>query len=138
VVTEPKQLENDSPKQPTSWVTCCRHIQGYMVNSMKQYARPASADSVVLWLQRSPSAFGSRPGTSFLCVPYPLHRISRTISWVECQTFLRSFSPLCLLGLVACRKFIAFPKIVSLGLWIVLTCLGWSLPPKPLVITEYL
>jgi hypothetical protein len=25
-----------------------------------------------------------------------------------------------------------------LGLWIVLTCLGWSLPPKPLVISEYL
>jgi hypothetical protein len=27
---------------------------------------------------------------------------------------------------------------LELGLWIVLTCLGWSLPPKPLVILEYL
>jgi hypothetical protein len=48
VVTEPKQLENDSPKQPTSWVADCPHTQGYMANSMKQYARPASADSTAL------------------------------------------------------------------------------------------
>jgi hypothetical protein len=59
VVTEPKWLENDSSKQPTPWVVDCPHIQGYMANNMKQYARPASDDSAVLRLQRSPSAFGS-------------------------------------------------------------------------------
>jgi hypothetical protein len=51
VVTEPKQLENDSPKQQTTWVADCPHIQGYMANNMKQYAKPASADSVALRLQ---------------------------------------------------------------------------------------
>jgi hypothetical protein len=50
VVAEPKQLENDLPKQPMSWVAGCPHIQGYMANSMRQYARPASADSAVLRL----------------------------------------------------------------------------------------
>jgi hypothetical protein len=59
VAAESKQLENDSPKQPTSWVTDCPHIQGCMANSMMQCARSTSADSVVLWLQRSPYAFGS-------------------------------------------------------------------------------
>jgi hypothetical protein len=57
VVTEPMQLENDLPKQLISWVAGCPHIQGYMANSMRQYARPASADSTMLGLQRSPSAF---------------------------------------------------------------------------------
>jgi hypothetical protein len=59
VVAESKQLENDSPKQPTSWVANCLHIQGRMVNIMKQCARLASADSVALRLQGSPYAFGS-------------------------------------------------------------------------------
>jgi hypothetical protein len=59
VVTEPMQLVNDLPKQLMSWVVGCPHIQGYMANSMKQCARPASADSTVLRLQRFPSAFGS-------------------------------------------------------------------------------
>jgi hypothetical protein len=59
VVTKSKQLENDSPKQLTPWVAGCPHIQGYMANSMKKYARPASANSVALRLQRSPFAFGS-------------------------------------------------------------------------------
>jgi Na+(H+)/acetate symporter ActP len=59
VVTEPMQLENDLPEQLMSWVAGCPHIQGYMANSMRQYARPTSADFVVLRLQRSPSAFGS-------------------------------------------------------------------------------
>jgi hypothetical protein len=59
-----------------------------------------------------------------LCVSYPPHRISRTISWVEYQTFLRSFSPIYLLGLVACRKFAAFPK-ASLGVICpVIICVG--------------
>jgi hypothetical protein len=35
VVAESKQLENDSPKQPTSWVADYPHIQGCMANSMK-------------------------------------------------------------------------------------------------------
>jgi hypothetical protein len=59
VVAEPKQPENDSPKQPMLWVADCPHIQGYMANSMKQYGRPASADSIMLRLQRFPSAFVS-------------------------------------------------------------------------------
>jgi hypothetical protein len=59
VVTEPIQLANDSPKQLLSWVASCPHIQGYMANSRKQCARPASVDSVVLRLQRFPSTFGS-------------------------------------------------------------------------------
>jgi hypothetical protein len=59
VVTEHKQLENDLPKQLMSWIAGCPHIQGYMVNSMRQYARHALADSAVLRPQRSPSAFGS-------------------------------------------------------------------------------
>jgi hypothetical protein len=59
VETEPKQLENDSPKQWMSWVANCPHIQGYMANSMKYYARHVSANSATLRLQRSPSAFGS-------------------------------------------------------------------------------
>jgi hypothetical protein len=59
VVTEPMQLENDLPKQMMSWVVGCPHTQGYLANSMKQYARPASADSVVLRLQLSHFAFGS-------------------------------------------------------------------------------
>jgi hypothetical protein len=50
VVAEPKQLENDSLKQPTPWVADCPHIQGYMENSMKQCAIPASADYDMLRL----------------------------------------------------------------------------------------
>jgi hypothetical protein len=42
VVTEPMRLENDLPKQLMSWVAGCPHTQGYMANSMRQYARPAS------------------------------------------------------------------------------------------------
>jgi hypothetical protein len=48
VVTEPKQLENDLSKQLISWVAGCPHTQGYMANGMRQCARPASANSVVL------------------------------------------------------------------------------------------
>jgi hypothetical protein len=50
VVTKPMQLVNDLPKQLMLWVGSCPHIQGYMANSMKQCARPASSDSVVLRL----------------------------------------------------------------------------------------
>jgi hypothetical protein len=54
VVTEPMPLENDLPKQLMSWVASCPHVQGYMANNTRQYVRPASADSAVLRLQRSP------------------------------------------------------------------------------------
>jgi hypothetical protein len=50
VVAESKHLENDLPKQSTSWVADCPHIQGCMASSMKQCTRPASADSVALRL----------------------------------------------------------------------------------------
>jgi hypothetical protein len=59
VVTEPMHLVNDLPKQLMSWVASCPHIHGYMANSMKQCARPASADSAALRLQRFASAYGS-------------------------------------------------------------------------------
>jgi hypothetical protein len=59
VVTEPMQLENELPKQLMSWIAGCSHTQVYMANSMRQYARPASVDFVMLRLQLSPSAFGS-------------------------------------------------------------------------------
>jgi hypothetical protein len=59
VVTKPMQLENDLSKQMMLWVAGCSHTQGYMVNSMRQYAKLASVDSVVLRLQLSPFAFGS-------------------------------------------------------------------------------
>jgi hypothetical protein len=59
VVTEPMHLENDLPKQLMSWAAGCPHTQGYMANSMRQYARPTLADSAMLWLQLSPFAFGS-------------------------------------------------------------------------------
>jgi hypothetical protein len=58
-VTETMQVENDLSKQLISWVAGCPHTQGYMENSMRQYVRSASADSVVLRLQLSPFAFGS-------------------------------------------------------------------------------
>jgi hypothetical protein len=59
VVTGPMQLVNDLLKQLMSWVASYPHIQGYMANSMKQCAGPASADCAVLRLKRFPSAFGS-------------------------------------------------------------------------------
>jgi hypothetical protein len=59
VVVEPMQLESDSLKQLMSWAIDCPHTQKCMENSMKQYAGLASADSVVLQLQLSLSAFGS-------------------------------------------------------------------------------
>jgi hypothetical protein len=72
VVTEPMQLENDLLKQLMSWVAGCPHIQGYMANSMKQYARPALADSAVLRLQQYPSALDrdfARPCCVSLILP---------------------------------------------------------------------
>jgi hypothetical protein len=58
VVTEPNQLENDLLIQLVSWVAGCLRTLGYMANSMRQYARPTSANSAVLRPQLSPS-FGS-------------------------------------------------------------------------------
>jgi hypothetical protein len=51
VVAKPMQLESDLPKQLMLWAAGCPHTQECMENSTKQCAGPASADSVVLWLQ---------------------------------------------------------------------------------------
>jgi hypothetical protein len=50
VVAGPMQLENDLPKQLMLWAAGCPHTPECTENSTKQYARPASADSVALWL----------------------------------------------------------------------------------------
>jgi hypothetical protein len=55
-VMGPMQLMSGLPKQLMLWVVGCPHTRGYMGNSMKQCAGPASADSVVLRLQLFPSA----------------------------------------------------------------------------------
>jgi hypothetical protein len=59
VVAGPMQLVSDLPKQLMLWTAGCPHIQGCMENSTKQYAGPASADSVVLRLQLFPFVSGS-------------------------------------------------------------------------------
>jgi hypothetical protein len=59
VVAEPMQLESDLPKQLMLWVAGCPHTRECMKNSMKQYAGPASADSVALRLQLFLFASGS-------------------------------------------------------------------------------
>jgi hypothetical protein len=59
VADEPRKLENDLPKQQKLWAVDCPRTLGYTESSTKQYAGPASADYVVLWLQRFPSASGS-------------------------------------------------------------------------------
>jgi hypothetical protein len=48
VVAEPMQLGCGLPKQLIVWVVGCPHTRECMENSTKQYAGPASADSVVL------------------------------------------------------------------------------------------
>jgi hypothetical protein len=56
VVTGPMQLVSGLPKQLMPWVVGCPHTRGCMGNSTKQYAGPALADSVVLWIQLFPFA----------------------------------------------------------------------------------
>jgi hypothetical protein len=51
VVVGPMQHENDLPKQLMLWATGCPHTLKRTENIMKQYAGPASADSIVLRLQ---------------------------------------------------------------------------------------
>jgi hypothetical protein len=51
VVAGPMQLVSGLSKQLMMWVVGCPHTRGCMENSTKQYAGPASADSVVLRLQ---------------------------------------------------------------------------------------
>jgi hypothetical protein len=59
VVTEPRKLESDLLKQHKLWAVDCLRTPEYTESNTKRYARPASADFVVLWLQQFPSAFGS-------------------------------------------------------------------------------
>jgi hypothetical protein len=59
VVTKPRKLESDLLKQQKSKAVDCLRTLGYTESSTKQYAGPASANSIVLWLQQFPSAFGS-------------------------------------------------------------------------------
>jgi hypothetical protein len=59
VVTEPRKLESGLLKQQKPWSVNCLRTLGYTESSTKQYARPASTDSAVLWLQQFISAFGS-------------------------------------------------------------------------------
>jgi hypothetical protein len=56
VVAEPMQLGSGLPKQLILWAVGCPHTRECMGNSTKQYARPASADSVVLRPQLFPFA----------------------------------------------------------------------------------
>jgi hypothetical protein len=60
VVTEvgPRKLENDLPKQQKPKVVGCLRTLVHRESSMKQYVKPASADSVVLQLRPSPFASG--------------------------------------------------------------------------------
>jgi hypothetical protein len=51
VVAGPMQFENNLSKQLMLWVAGCPHTPECTENSTKQYAGPASADSVVLRLQ---------------------------------------------------------------------------------------
>jgi hypothetical protein len=78
VVARPMQLVSDLPKQLMSWVVGFPHTWGCMGNSTKQYAGPALADYVVLWLQLYILAYLSRLGMSLLYAPYLLHRIGKT------------------------------------------------------------
>jgi hypothetical protein len=55
-VVGPMQLVGGLLKQLMLWVVGCPHTQGCLGNSTKQYAGPASADSVVLWLELFPFA----------------------------------------------------------------------------------
>jgi hypothetical protein len=51
VVAGPMQLVSGLPKQLMLWTDGCPHTRECMENSTKQYAGPASANSVVLRLQ---------------------------------------------------------------------------------------
>jgi hypothetical protein len=52
----PRKLESDLPKRQKPKVVDCLHTLVYRESSMKQYVRPASADSVVPQLWQSPFA----------------------------------------------------------------------------------
>jgi hypothetical protein len=51
-----RKLENDLPKQQRPKVVGCPRTLVHRENSMKQYVKLASADSVVLQLRQSPFA----------------------------------------------------------------------------------
>jgi hypothetical protein len=52
----PKKLENDLPKQQKPKVVGCLRTLVHRESRMKQYVKPASADSAVLHLHQSPFA----------------------------------------------------------------------------------
>jgi hypothetical protein len=56
VVARPMQLGSGLRKQLILWVVGCPHTRECMGNSTRQYAGPASADSVVLMTQLFPFA----------------------------------------------------------------------------------
>jgi hypothetical protein len=52
----PRKLESDLSKRQKSKVVDCLHTLVHRESSMKQYVRPASADSVAPQLRQSPFA----------------------------------------------------------------------------------
>jgi hypothetical protein len=52
----PRKLGSDLPKRQKLNVVGCLHTLVHRESSMKQYVKPASADSVVLQLRQSPFA----------------------------------------------------------------------------------
>jgi hypothetical protein len=52
----PRKLENDLPKPQKPKVVGYLHTLVHKESSMKQYVKPASADSAVLQLRQSPFA----------------------------------------------------------------------------------
>jgi hypothetical protein len=52
----PRKLENDLPKKQNPKVVGCLRTLVHRENSMKQYVKLASADSVALQLRQSPFA----------------------------------------------------------------------------------
>ena len=53
---EPRKLESDLSKRQKSKVVGCLRTLVHRESSMKQYVKPASADSAVLQLRQSPFA----------------------------------------------------------------------------------
>jgi hypothetical protein len=52
----PRKLESDLPKRRKLKIVGCLHTLVHRGNSMKQYAKPASADSAALQHRQSPFA----------------------------------------------------------------------------------
>jgi hypothetical protein len=107
-----KMLGVDLPKQQKLQGDCL-HILECKANGTKQYAWPASADSVVLQLLLSPFASGWWHGTSWWYGPCLHHRIDSKFFLADPQIFPRSPWRLCPLALAAERSFAVGPKIAK-------------------------